>query len=91
MNDSPERVAVFWECATWGYEEVTVQEPADVVARPAGAADHAAGPYFLYESATAIRECGAEIVGCGGGLGAVILDPNHRAARTLTCEGRRIL
>ena len=65
MNDSTERVAVFWDGAIWGYEEITVQEPADVVARPAGAADHAAGPYFLYESATAIRECGAEVVGCG--------------------------
>ena len=65
MNDSTERVAVLWDGATRGYEEITVQEPADVVARPAGAADHAAGPYFLYESATAIRECGAEVVGCG--------------------------
>ena len=64
MNDSPEWVAVLWDGATWGYE-ITVQELADVVARPAGADDHAAGPYFLYESATAIRECGAEVVGCG--------------------------
>ena len=65
MNDPTEWVAVLWYGPTRGYEEIVVQEPADAVVGPTGAADHAASLYFLYESATAISECGAEVVGCG--------------------------
>ena len=52
MNDSTERVAVLWDGATRGYEEITVQEPADVVVRLTGAADHAALFHFALEAIT---------------------------------------
>ena len=65
VDDPAERIAVFWNCAARGYEEIPLQKPVDVFSRPSGTADHSAGPYFLFESEAAIAACCTEVVGCG--------------------------
>ena len=75
MNDPAEGVTVLWDGPARGYEEIAVQEPADAVVCPTGAADHAASPHFLLKSATAIGASGAEVVRCGAIWGRQIRAP----------------
>ena len=65
VDDPAEWIGVLWDGPLWRYEKIAVQKPVDALARPAGTAGHSAGPYFLFESETAITACGTEVVGCG--------------------------
>ena len=80
VNDPAEGVTVLGDGPARGYEEIAVQELADAVVCPTGAADHAAGLHFLLKSAAAIGASCAEVVG----LGAVDPGPNRRVVRMLT-------